>query len=210
MSRHLWDEFAQPSFQSPNVVNAKEHGCVGDGVADDTAALQRIFDHAAADSMQYSEQAPLIVFLPAGVYGVTATLRMPENVPTALVGIAHMFSRIGALSNFANTSTTKGPFPVLRTGVSRVWLHGICVSAGMTAAPYHYPLLWRSQHMESSWRHTRTSLGPPRRPGHRPEDILTPLPQVVFAGNKNIPASHADVLPKKGFQAFELFCVCPF
>lgn len=123
------------------------------------------------------------MFLPAGTYCVTSTLRMPENVPTALVGVTHMISRIDALAGFENHSAQKGPFPVLQTGVARVWLHGISVGAVMAKeAPYRSPLLWRSQHLDSSWRHTRTSLSPLRRPGYRPEDILTPLPQVVFAG----------------------------
>ena len=187
VSRHLWDEFTQPSFQSPTVVNVQEHGCVGDGVTDDTAALQRIFDKAAANSAQYSDSAPLIVFLPVGAYGVSSTLRMPESVPTALVGVAHIFSHIVAISDvFENRST--GPIPVLETGVARVWLHGISVGATMAEEPpYRYPLLWRSQHFSSSWRHTRTRLSPPRRPGHRPTDLFTPLPQVVFAGSCSPP-----------------------
>lgn len=189
-ARHLWDEFQTPSVQSRTLVNVQQYGAIGDGTTDDTAALQRLFDQAETEPDKYSESAPLIVFFPAGVYLVNDTLRMPERVPTALVGVAHMWSRITSTDSFGNQSTrgqVTDPIPLLRTGLARTWLHGISVgTSAARGAPYRYPLLWRSQDRESSWRHTRTALYPPKRPGHAPQCVPVPFPEVIFAGNGRV------------------------
>ena len=51
--------------RTEGIVNALDYGAVGDGIADDTAALQAAIDAAAG-------RAPL--FLPAGTYKITASL----------------------------------------------------------------------------------------------------------------------------------------
>ncbi|MCX7015433.1 MAG: glycosyl hydrolase family 28-related protein, partial [Candidatus Sumerlaeota bacterium] len=58
--KHLWKE--TPSFEDADAVNVKSLGAVGDGVADDTAALKRAL--AAHDE----------VFLPRGTYRVSEPL----------------------------------------------------------------------------------------------------------------------------------------
>lgn len=55
-SRNLQDRFA-------DVVNVKDFGAVGDGVTDDTAAIQNAIDYATANGGG-------TVFIPAGVYGI--------------------------------------------------------------------------------------------------------------------------------------------
>lgn len=66
--------WAAPAPDVP-LLNARDHGARGDGVADDTAALQAAFD-AATDGRT--------IYLPPGTYLVTATLRLPSNA--AIVG----------------------------------------------------------------------------------------------------------------------------
>jgi hypothetical protein len=52
-----------------DVVNVKDFGAVGNGVADDTAAIQAALNSGKA-----------LVFLPEGNYKVTASITIPENV----------------------------------------------------------------------------------------------------------------------------------
>jgi len=66
-SRNLQDRFA-------DVINVKDFGAVGDGVADDTAAIQAAIDFAATDKKN--------VFIPASnnEYIVSSTLTIPQGV----------------------------------------------------------------------------------------------------------------------------------
>jgi hypothetical protein len=52
-----------------DVVNVKDFGAVGDGMADDTAAIQAALNSGNA-----------IVFIPEGNYKITASITIPENV----------------------------------------------------------------------------------------------------------------------------------
>ncbi|CAK5279353.1 unnamed protein product [Mycena citricolor] len=52
------------------IVSVKDHGAKGDGVSDDTAALQSVFDTFAGCK---------IIFVDAGTYIVTSTLRIPAG-----------------------------------------------------------------------------------------------------------------------------------
>lgn len=60
--------------------NVKKYGAKGDGISDDTAALQN-----AIDQNEY-------VFLPKGYYRITGTLHLKEN--TKLIGVAQGLSQI--------------------------------------------------------------------------------------------------------------------
>jgi hypothetical protein len=72
------DEFAGPF---PSWANAKsEFGAVGDGAADDTAALQRGLSALGAPN-----HSP-ILFLPSGTYRITRTLSLLSSIHVAVVG----------------------------------------------------------------------------------------------------------------------------
>jgi len=60
------DQGSQWFALSGEVANAKEFGAVGDGVVDDTAAVQAAIDQAEATNG--------VVFIPAGTYKITTTL----------------------------------------------------------------------------------------------------------------------------------------
>jgi hypothetical protein len=56
-------------------VNARDHGAIGDGVADDTAAIQAALEAAATEGP--------VCFVPAGHYRVNGALRVPPGVTLA-------------------------------------------------------------------------------------------------------------------------------
>jgi hypothetical protein len=82
-SRHSYGPAADfPSFETPGAANVKlpPYSAVGDGVEDDTAAIQAALDVSK------------VVFLPKGIYRVNSTLRLRAGC--ALVGAAHHITYI--------------------------------------------------------------------------------------------------------------------
>ncbi len=101
-SRHLWPaDF--PSMESPGAANVKDapYNASGDGVADDTLALQKAIDENE------------IVFLPRGYYRVEDSLRLKPN--TKLVGVMHNLSIILAASPFGSLMAGPEPKPLVET-----------------------------------------------------------------------------------------------
>lgn len=103
-SRHLWPaDF--PSFESARVANVKDeaYGAKGDGLADDTAAIQRAINQRE------------IVFLPRGCYLVTRTLQLRPN--TKLLGVGQSISLLvaGPAAAFGDADH---PAPMIRTADS--------------------------------------------------------------------------------------------
>ena len=81
--------------------NARDFGAVGNGTADDTAALQAALDQCAA------------VYLPQGVYRVTDTLRMRGG--GALFGLSPISTQIAIDENSPAWAGMGAPKPVLET-----------------------------------------------------------------------------------------------
>lgn len=99
--RHRWEP-TFPHWQHPRAVNVKAaFGAAGDGVTDDTVALQRAID------------AHEIVFLPKGRYLVTDTLRLRPD--TKLIGVWHAFTKIVAQPPFGAFAGGAEPKPVIET-----------------------------------------------------------------------------------------------
>jgi hypothetical protein len=90
-------------MESPGAVNVKAapYGAKGDGVTDDTAALQKAIDENE------------IVFLPKGYYVVQDTLRLKPN--TKLIGVMHNLSIILARSPFGALINGPEPKPLVET-----------------------------------------------------------------------------------------------
>jgi hypothetical protein len=74
---------AWPSFESPNLVNVKDHGAQGDADTDDTAAFRKAIRAAGPGG---------IVFVPKGQYVVRNTLDLLPH--QTLLGVHHKLSRI--------------------------------------------------------------------------------------------------------------------
>lgn len=59
------------NYPASSFISVKSKGAKGDGVTDDTAALQQIFDTASTDS---------IVYFDHGAYVISDTLKVPKNI----------------------------------------------------------------------------------------------------------------------------------
>ena len=73
-SNGKWLERMRPQYENEPLskfVSVKDNGAVGDGVADDTAAIQSIFDRATFDD---------IIYFDHGAYVVTDTIYVPTNI----------------------------------------------------------------------------------------------------------------------------------
>jgi hypothetical protein len=103
--RHTWGPPGSfPSFETAGAINVKDRGVFGDGLTDDTAALQSILDGANGGT----------VVLPRGIYRLSATLRVPSGV--ALVGIAHHIVVLAPVDGgFAAARATNTTQPLLLT-----------------------------------------------------------------------------------------------
>jgi hypothetical protein len=88
-SRHAWTK-PFPSWQDADTANVKTaYGAKGDGVADDTAAIQNAINHSSK------------VFLPKGTYLISRPLALKAD--TKLFGIGNQQSRIAPIITGADT-----------------------------------------------------------------------------------------------------------
>jgi hypothetical protein len=101
-SRHLWPEDF-PGWESPGAANVKlpPYSARGDGIADDTAAIQRAIDENE------------IVFIPKGYYRVSQPLLLRST--TKLVGASKTLSSIMSDPDAPAFSDPSNPSPVIRT-----------------------------------------------------------------------------------------------
>ena len=74
-TQHSWNELHFPSLDLVGVVDVRAMGAVGDGLHDDTAAIQKALDTAGA-----------VVLLAKGLYRISRTLNMAAGGATTLLG----------------------------------------------------------------------------------------------------------------------------
>lgn len=174
VSRHLWpSDF--PSWESPGAVNVKlpPYSAVGDGYADDTAALQQAIDENE------------IVFLPKGYYRVSQPLVLGRN--TKLIGTSKTLTVLLAARGAGAFSSATNPQPIVRTvdDASADTILAFLDVRAQVDSPGAYALLWRAG-ADSIFRAVNTTrfseYGYAYAPGKKlPPDSSNPL--VVVTGN---------------------------
>ena len=96
-----WFGREKPSYETwHNLVNVQKYGAKGDGVSDDTKAIQVVLDEAIGQ----------VIFVPYGVYVLHDTLHIPTG--TLMVGEAQPIF-VGTGPKFQDA---KNPCPVIRVG----------------------------------------------------------------------------------------------
>ena len=98
--QHDWDEATFPTLDQSGVVSVLSTGAVGDGVTDDTAAIQRALDTPGA-----------VVLLPKGFYRISRPLEIKAGGATTLMGVDRSISVLMAASD--GLGTTEAPLPIL-------------------------------------------------------------------------------------------------
>ncbi len=81
MSLALADEFVGPFSSWKNVKT--DYGAVGDGAADDTAAIQH-----ALDDLRRPDNRNIALYVPAGTYRITGTLSLLYDAKSNMNGLA--------------------------------------------------------------------------------------------------------------------------
>ena len=95
-------------------ISIKDFGAIGDGVADDTAAIQ-----ACLDAIQSSSALGGTAYIPAGEYKITATLDLPANVSMEGAGQFSILRVYGCDGINILSSNVIGP-----RRVANFWLYG--------------------------------------------------------------------------------------
>ncbi|EEY16441.1 glucan 1,3-beta-glucosidase [Verticillium alfalfae VaMs.102] len=96
-SKPQYDNVPASSF-----LRAKANGCVGDGVTDDTAAIQALFNKAGPNDVVYFDH---------GAYIITDTVQVPKDIK--ITGEIWPLILAGGNSNFKDQNNPK---PMLRVG----------------------------------------------------------------------------------------------
>ena len=116
---------ARPIITSikPLGVNVKDYGAIGDGVADDTTAITNAL--AAVYTLGG------IVYMPSGVYKITSTINVPNQViiqgstrDSSVINIAHPTADGLHLANGSGVEAIKFISTIARTGGTNVTLLG--------------------------------------------------------------------------------------
>jgi len=172
-SRHMWSGNF-PSWQSAGAVNVRSapYNARGDGISDDTAALQRAIDENE------------VVFIPKGYFRITRPLNLRAD--TKLVGTARHLSNIVGMGG-GDFDDANSPQPLVRTvnssasdtALAFIGLHAPIDQRGV------YALQWRSGR-DSVARNVnflnRSAFGYGGVPG-KPNPPDTNLPLVRIEGN---------------------------
>lgn len=69
------------------LISVKDYGAVGDGIADDTSAIQRAINAAIAKSIALGNYAIAAVYLPAGIYKISSTIKTQGSPTTGQCAI---------------------------------------------------------------------------------------------------------------------------
>jgi len=126
------------------IVNIKSFGATGDGATDETVAIQRAIDQLFINSStKGTEQSRVRLYIPAGLYKVSATIYVPpyctiygdgaDKTKFSMTGNAPVFQTVNSSStpgNYANDSTS-----TTLNQASNIHLEGFTIATVSTADP---------------------------------------------------------------------------
>jgi hypothetical protein len=105
-------ETARPRDRSGDVVNAKEFGAVGNGTADDTAALQACLDHCFGPAGRPNGTNRVhnnkVFYLPSGRYKISAPLTVTYLHGGRILGAGRFVSQIENVTPGSSVFVTNG------------------------------------------------------------------------------------------------------
>lgn len=121
-------------------VSVKDFGAVGDGVTDDTAAIQSAIDSFGAASSTPQGK----VYFPRGTYKITSSLVLTYGV--SLVGESGRSAKINADGDFAAIKWSASiPSYSRNVTISDLWLHGNGTTAANIGIHLNHP--WGIDHL---------------------------------------------------------------
>ena len=101
----------RPAPRAGETINVKSMGAVGDGVADDTAAIQAAVDAALGDAnpATTTRRARNDVYIPVGDYRITKPIRIwsAERLTFSGAGIGTRYSRPSSISVSGRTEPSR-------------------------------------------------------------------------------------------------------
>ena len=126
------------------IVNIKSFGATGDGATDETVAIQRAIDQLYINSStKGTEQSRVRLYIPAGIYKVSATIYLPpyttiygdgrDKTKFSMTGNVPVFQTVNSSStpgNYANDSTS-----TTLNQASNIHLEGFTIATVATAQP---------------------------------------------------------------------------
>lgn len=121
---------AEVVWQDQPVLNVKDFGAVGDGVADDTVALQAAITAGAGGT----------VYLPAGTYNISSTLLVPSNRALQGAGMLTAIIRQTVLPTPGTVPNSATPFDCIQITGSNVQVRDLT----LLGAAVGYPALLTS------------------------------------------------------------------
>jgi len=187
VSQHSWDDASFPYGGRAGVADARaDCGAAGDDHTDDTTALQGCLTNHSA------------VYLPPGVYRISATLTMPAGA--SLVGVGNGVSVIAAATTGLPGASDANPVPLLMTSdEDAATAPTIFAFVGLTTWQHLagvYALEWRSRNPDSLWRVGFESrpceclwttawqqLAPPPIPCQLPVNLTVPKTRLAGVGH---------------------------
>jgi Pectate lyase superfamily protein len=147
-----------------SVINVKDYGAIGDGVADDTAVVQSCIDreYLSIPNVKFADQGRIIYF-PAGVYRITSTINCSTSsqLNEYRWGINILFQKKSSLTEYgARIFGETGTKPVIETtGNDGVVLENVAIVSGSNNASHIGILQTRPSFPNSSaFRHKYINL----------------------------------------------------
>jgi len=114
-----------------DVVSVKDFGAVGDGVTDDTAAIQAAIDAAKVGVQPWSGNKT--VYMPAGVYLVSASLALPDYMTLTGAGTFSTVLR-GSMANKSFIRSQYGETPTIGQRPTGLHLRDFSIQPSSIAA----------------------------------------------------------------------------